>query len=482
MDILLAHGYFLYEDPHELKVMRPYPPLGILYISSYLKSKDFEVTVFDSTFQSLEKFEATLQKERPPVVGLYTNMMTKFNVLKMIKLCKQIGATVILGGPDPAYYAEEYLKHGADIIVRGEGELTLEELLPHLAKNGLNDLGKILGIVYQDDDGNIIENLPRPQIPDLSAHPWPDREAIDIEAYMRVWKDNHGQSSVSVIQARGCPYTCTWCSHSVFGNTHRRRTPEDAANEVAWIKERYNPDLIWYADDVFTINHRWFFQYADELKKHNIRLPFECISRADRLNEKVVKTLADMGCYRVWNGSESGSQKILDAMKRKVNVKDVQEKTRLLQQHGIETGMFIMLGYNGETITDLEDTVEHLKISNPDVFLTTVAYPIKGTPYYAEVEERILRNGTWSQNADRNLTVAGRYNKRFYSFATRWMVSEVALNRARKNGGVPIHKQAKMWVNTKIGRLGMTLTKSGRETQGQAISIAQPEPNVELVN
>lgn len=482
MDILLAHGYFLYDDPHELKVMRPYPPLGILYISSYLKSKDFTVNVFDSTFQSLAKFEAYIRAERPPVVGLYTNMMTKFNVLKMIALCKQINAYVILGGPDPAYYADDYLNAGADIIVRGEGELTLEELLPHLAQHGLNNLQDIAGILYHDDNGDLVENFPRPQIQDLSAHPWPDREAIDIEAYMRVWKDNHGQSSVSVIQARGCPYTCTWCSHSVFGNTHRRRTPEDAADEVAWIKERYNPDLIWYADDVFTINHRWFFQYADALKTRGVRLPFECISRADRLNEKVVKTLAEMGCYRLWNGSESGSQTILDAMQRKVNVQDVQAKTHLLQQHGIETGMFIMLGYDGETIQHLEETVEHLKISNPDVFLTTVAYPIKGTPYYAEVEERILREGAWQENADRDLTVAGRYSKRFYNYATRWMVNEVALNRARKNGGVPVHRQAKMWLNTKIGRIGMTLTQGGREDQGQPIHTpSSPQPNVELV-
>lgn len=469
MDILLAHGYFLYEDPHEMKVMRPYPPLGILYISSYLKSKGFEVGVFDSTFASMTKFEAYLKAERPSIVGIYTNMMTKRNVLKMASLCKQHGATVILGGPDPAYYAAEYLAHGADIVVRGEGELTLEELLPHLAQKGLNELGTIQGIAYLDADGNTVETFARPQIQDLSAHPWPDREAIDIEHYMRIWKDNHGQSSVSVIQARGCPYTCTWCSHSVFGNTHRRRTPEDAADEVLWIKERYNPDLIWYADDVFTINHRWFFQYAEELKKRDVRIPFECISRADRLNEKVVQTLAEMGCYRLWNGSESGSQAILDAMQRKVDAVDVQEKTHLLQKYGIETGMFIMLGYDGETMRDLEETVAHLKISNPDIFLTTVAYPIKGTHYYAEVESRVLRDGTWTDNADRDLTIAGRYSKRFYSFATRWMVNEVALNRARKNGGVPLHHQAKMWANIKIGRLGMALTQGQQETQGTLV-------------
>ncbi|MEL6525746.1 MAG: radical SAM protein [Chloroflexota bacterium] len=470
MDILLTHGYFLYDDPHELQVMRPYPPLGILYISSYLKSKGFAVDVFDTTFSIMDAFETYVRETLPPVVGIYTNMMTKRNVLKMITFLKSMDIIIVLGGPDPPYYAEQYLKHGADVVIQGEGELTLEALLPHLRQYGLTALDSIAGVKWLGDDGALVENAPRPMIADLSSHPMPDREAIDIEHYMHIWKMHHGKSSVSVINARGCPYTCTWCSHSVFGNTHRRRTPQDAADELLWIKERYDPDLIWYADDVLTINHRWWYAYADELDKRGVRIPFEGISRADRLDEKMVAKLAEMGCYRLWNGSESGSQKILDVMKRKVTKADVQAKTHLLQKYGIEAGMFIMLGYDTETIEDIEETVEHLKACNPDVFLTTVAYPIKGTPYYAKVEADILREGDWADAADRDLTVGGRYSKRFYSFATRWMVNEVALNRARLGSGVSATRMAKMWLNTKIGRVGMSLTQHEREATGQAIN------------
>src|SRR5690606_235784 len=104
MDILLAHGYFLYEDPHELKVMKPYPPLGILYLSSYLKAHGFDVGIFDSTFQRAADFEALVAREKPPVVGLYTNLMTKRNILKMLRVAKAHGAKVVLGGPEPPYY------------------------------------------------------------------------------------------------------------------------------------------------------------------------------------------------------------------------------------------------------------------------------------------------------------------------------------------------------------------------------------------
>ena len=474
MDILLAHGYFLYDDPHELKVMKPYPPLGILHISAYLKRQGFDVGIFDATFSEPDAFAALLRQERPPVVGLYTNMLTKFNVLCMITLSRHFGARVILGGPEPPYYAQEYLDAGADVIVRGEGELTLEELLPHLARHGLDGLDAIAGITFRGADGAPVETPARPFVSNLSELPWPDREAIDIPAYMRVWKGYHGRSSISAICARGCPYTCTWCSHSVFGESHRRRDPEDMADEMRWIKDRYNPDQVWYADDVFTINARWLARYHAALKARDVRLPFECISRADRLDADVIATLAEMGCYRLWIGSESGSQRVLDAMRRKTQVEDVQAKTHMLQAAGIETGMFIMLGYEGETIADLEATTEHLKAASPDLFLTTVAYPIKGTPYYAEVESRILTDKAWANRSDRDLTVAGRRSRRFYSYATRWMVNSVGLHQARQRGGAsPLHL-AHLAANAAVGRVGMALTGGARENQGQPVTLTLP--------
>jgi radical SAM superfamily enzyme YgiQ (UPF0313 family) len=235
------------------------------------------------------------------------------------------------------------------------------------------------------------------------------------------------------------------------------------AEEVAWIAERYRPDQLWYADDVFTIHPRWFLQYAAELKQRGLKIPFECISRADRLNEKVIDALADMACYRLWIGAESGSQRILDGMQRRANIEDVQAKTKLLQAKGISVGMFIMLGYDGEEVSDLEATVDHLKKSNPDIFLTTVAYPIKGTRYYQAVESQVVSHLDWAARTDRDLKVNGRYSRRFYDYATRWMVNEVNLHKLRQAGSKDISRMAKMFVNAQRGRLGMRLTQHERE-------------------
>ncbi len=462
MDILLSHGYFIAEDVHEQQIMKPYPPLGLLYISAYLKSRGYAVELFDSTFADLAAFADTVRRTRPGVVGLYVNLMTKQSALRMMAICQQAGSSVVLGGPEPVNDAERYLRAGARAVVRGEGEHTLEALIPALARGRAADLADIPGITYLDDGGQLVETPAREQIRPLSALPWPDREAIDIDRYLETWRSHHGYGSISLITARGCPYTCKWCSHSVFGHTHRRRDVDDVADEVVWLHERYRPDSLWYADDVFTINPRWFLAYHEALKRRGLRLPFECISRADRLNERVVDALADMGCQRLWIGSESGSQRILDAMSRQADAADVRAKTRLLQSRGIEVGMFIMLGYEGETVADIEETVDHLKAAGPDVFLTTVAYPIRGTAFYHEVAERITSDLPWEARTDRDLRIAGRHSAAFYAHATRWMVSAVGLHQARRAGAAP-WQLARLAINAGRGRLGMWRTRHQRE-------------------
>jgi radical SAM superfamily enzyme YgiQ (UPF0313 family) len=444
--------------------MKPYPPLGILYISSYLKSKGFAVSVFDSTFSSRHAFEEHLAQSHPPVVGIYANMMTRANVLAMVRVAKGQGATVIAGGPDPANYAEQYLEWGVDIVVLGEGELTLAELLPHLARFGPFNMAHIQGVVYRESDGQIVRTSGREQIAELDQLPFPDRAAIDMERYIETWRSHHGQGAVSLITARGCPYRCNWCSHAVYGYSHRRRSPENVADEVEEILQSYRPELLWYADDVFTINYRWFKAYAAELKRRGIRIPFETISRQDRLNDEITRTLAEMGAYRIWIGAESGSQRILDAMERHTDATQVGEVVHLLQRHGIQAGMFIMLGYEGEEMRDLEETVRLVKESNPDIFLTTVAYPIKGTPYYERVADRVVSLKPWHQGSDRDHSVRGRYSRRFYQFATRWMVGEVGFHRQQQSSSPNYLQMAKSFVNSRIGRLGMHMTRNEVET------------------
>ncbi len=465
MDLLLTHGYFLHEDPKERAIMKPYPPLGLLYISAYLKQKNFAVEIFDSTFSRKNDFAQLLAAKKPGIIGIYSNLMTKFNVLEMIRQAKQQNCIVIVGGPDPPYYAEEYLGFGADIVVIGEGEETLQELIPVLSQQKFEQLANVAGIVFKDERGQIQRTPSRPLLPDLDALPLPDRAAIDLSQYVETWRTHHGMGAVSLITSRGCPYSCTWCSHSVFGKTLRKRSPQLCVDEVEEILATYRPDMLWYADDVFNINHKWFFEYATELKKRNIRIPFECICRADRMNEEIVRTLKDMGCMRVWLGSESGSQRLLDQMKRGVKAEQVQAMTRLAKHHGIETGMFLMWGFEDENEDDVAATIAHVKKANPDLVLTTVSYPIKGTEYYQRMagQNLIAANGEWQTTNDRDYQIHGRHSQRYYDFVNRRMYNELALQRLRENGNGHWLQRLRARAQTQIGKLGMRLTARQQE-------------------
>ena len=460
MDVLLAHGYFLSRDAAEQQVMRPHPPLGLLYLSSHLKRKGIRVGVFDSTFRTIGDFAETLERERPPIVGIAVNLMTKRNALEMIALARRRGAKVVIGGPDPPHHAESYLGAGADIVVVGEGERTLEELVTGMASPPV-DLSAIDGIVYRTAGGAIVRTHPRALLANLDDQPYPDRDAIDLPHYLNAWRERHGVGTVSLITARGCPYTCTWCSRSVFGESHRRRSIVNVADEVEAIVERYRPERLWYADDVFAIHKTWTVEYARELERRRIRMPFECISRAERIDDDVAAALASLGCFRVWIGSESGSQRVLDAMRRKVSVDQVRETAARLRRHGIEVGMFIMLGYDGERMEDLQATVDHLKHTAPDVFLTTVSYPIKGTPYYDQVADRLASPRGWADGTDRDLIIRGRPVRTYYDFARRWMTAEVARDQHWRRGSYAL--AARSASSALVGRLGMAVTAHWKE-------------------
>src|SRR5215469_3196563 len=156
MEILLTHGYFLYEDPKELQIMKPYPPLGILYICAHLRSRGIGVEVFDSTFASRQQLFDILQQRPPAVLGVYANLMTRPKVIEILEAAKQTGWQTVVGGPEPGAYIEEYLNAGADVVVVGEGELTLEELLPALRSHSRDALYRVDGIAFRTEQGNVV--------------------------------------------------------------------------------------------------------------------------------------------------------------------------------------------------------------------------------------------------------------------------------------------------------------------------------------
>lgn len=435
MDIVLTHGYYIAEDAIEQKIMRPYPPLGLLYLSAYLKQNEIKTTVFDATFSSYAIQQETLIKLQPKVIAIYANLMTKVNNIRLMNWIKRqpelADSKVVMGGPDVTYNTEDYLKNGADFIVIGEGEQTLTELTNSIVNN--THFHEIQGIAYLEN-GTLIKTEPREKIKDMNLLPMPDRQAIDLHLYLDAWKKFHGTNTLNISTQRGCPYTCKWCSTAVYGQSYRRRSAKLVADEIALLKEAYNPDSLWFVDDVFTVNHRWLRELHAEFKSRKIVIPFEIITRAERLNEEVLGMLKEMGCSKIWIGAESGSQRIINEMDRRVNIDMVRDMIIKTKEFGIQTGTFIMVGYPTETMEDINLTVNYLKKADPDSFTITVAYPIKGTGLYSQIEKEITTANEWKSSTDRDIDFKRTYSRKFYTYAVNHVVNEVNASKALKKG------------------------------------------------
>ena len=457
MALLLTHGYFLHEDAKEQAIMKPYPPLGILYISAWLDQHGVENAVFDTTFSTFEKLKETILRDRPAIVALYTNLMTKLNVIRTmrwIRVQPELEKTlIVLGGPDVTHNTREYLQAGAHLIVIGEGEQTMLEI----AQAGFYPAKwpDIPGLAYLLPDETVFKTTARTKLRSLEELPLPNRQKIDLQLYLDAWKKAHGHSAVSISTQRGCPYTCKWCSTAVYGQSYRRRSPGAVVDEIAWLQQHYQFDLIWFVDDVFTVSHKWLEQFRDELKSRNVQVQFECITRADRMTDEVIDVLKEAGCFRVWIGAESGSQAVIDAMDRRVDVHQVRAMLKSAKKAGIQTGTFIMLGYPGETEADIRETIHHLQDADPDLFTITVAYPIKGTSLYEEVESNIQTDLEWENRTDRDLDFGRTYRRRYYDFAVRWTVNAVHWHKSRHQHGLLAKRTLKFLVKSWGARAGM---------------------------
>ncbi len=475
-DILLAHAYFLKHDFIERRVMKPYPPLGILYLSAYLKRAGFSVEVFDATFRDPEDFRETVRRTRPAIVGIYANIITRENVFRLAKMAKDSGVKfVVCGGPDAPEWAELYFRNGVDIIGVNEGERTLEALIPWLHARGMSDLEAFPGIIF-NRYGKAVRTAPRPAIVDLDSLPWPDRDVIVMEDYFRAWKTKHGESSVSLITARGCPFHCAWCSSEVFGHTHRQRSPSNVVDEMVMLKRKYNTDILWISDDVLTINRKWSLQFFEEVQRRGAQHPYECLSRVDLVDREILTGMKESGCFRIWYGAESGSQNVLDSMKKGTTLEQIRKAARTTQEVGMQAGFFILLGYPEETTSDIRKTIDLLKDVKPDVFGTSVAFPMKGTEFYERVQDRIIPDENWSSRNQNKLLFKSKYPRLYYWFAVRWLVKEVNVAKMWSSRKRPYQRIAREALKVAVARSGVAVmdlisvhrTQPKRLTHGHA--------------
>jgi anaerobic magnesium-protoporphyrin IX monomethyl ester cyclase len=426
VDVLLTHSYHLYYDRKQARKMQPYPPLGTLYAAGLLRQHGISVALFDTMLEDPEGgFPEALARHRPKVVAIYEdnfNFLSKMCLTRMrqvafgiIDAAKTFGAKVVVNGSDASDHSPDYLERGADYILLGEAEWTLLEVAESLLREEICDAGGIRGLTYRGaSGGSPARTPPRPMMRDLDQLPLPARDLIDGDRYRRAWKQTHGFFSLNLVSSRGCPYRCNWCAKPIYGDSFHARSPESVALEMRELRDQYGAGHLWFADDLFGISGRWVKELAESVEVYGAAVPFKMQSRADLMDRQAAEALARAGCVEVWMGVESGSQKILDAMQKGLQVREIGEARDNLRDQGIRACYFLQFGYPGESWRDIEKTIQLVRQTRPDDLGISVSYPLPGTRFHERVRQQLGEKTNWFDSEDLSMMFKGAYTSEFY--------------------------------------------------------------------
>ena len=416
--VLLAHSNHVYSDPKQVAKMQPYPPLQTILAAARLAQHGIETALFDpALIPPRESFLAALDRHKPRLLMVCEddfNFLSKMCLAHnrglafwMARTAKDFGIKTIVHGSDASDHVTAYLDAGFDCVAIGEPEATLLE-----AAQG-RPVGSVAGLAYRCRDG-LHYNAPRRLSSDLDALPMPAWHLVDMDRYRDAWIGGHGYFSLNLASSRGCPYRCNWCAKPIYGNTYHAHSPRRVAAEMLELKGRFNPDHIWFADDIFALSPRWTNEFAAAVERTEASIPFKMQSRCDLMTRDTVVALRRAGCEEVWMGAESGSQRILDAMDKEIRVEEIYAARANLRANGIRSCFFLQFGYPGETWADIEATIRMVRETKPDDVGVSVSYPLPGTKFHQIVAGQIGAKENWSDSSDLAMIFQGEFSTAFY--------------------------------------------------------------------
>jgi radical SAM superfamily enzyme YgiQ (UPF0313 family) len=369
-------------------------PLNLAYLAGYLRQQRpaLELSVLDCEGRSLtyDQIENEIRTIGPDIVGITAPTPAYAQVVEVVARIKEIDShiQVILGGPHPTALPQETLSEtNIDIAVLGEGERSFYEIVDAIDQK--RSLADIKGIAFKDSTGNIIHNPQRPLIDKLDDLPFPARDLFPLELYYppptkRVSDKKPG----NMITSRGCPYACTYCMASAMWKRKvRLRSAPNVVDEIEHCVKDFGIGEFNFHDELFTLNKKRTIEICREIRRRKLDICWVCMVRVDYVSDEVLEEMKLAGCRKIMFGFESGSQMILDKMKKKVALERAEEAVKAVKRAGIRTAGNYMFGNIGETEKTIYQSIELAKKLNTDTCAFFIASPYPGTEFY-EIAKR----------------------------------------------------------------------------------------------
>ena len=390
--VLLIYPFF---KPYRDRSVFRFPPLGVSYIAASLQKAGCDVHLLDCTFLQRSEALGNALAKGAEVVGIYCMVTMVEDAVWFARHLRAHCKLLVAGGPLPTCDPEPFLEH-FDVVVRGEGEQTMKELL-RAHEQGAN-LSTVSGIVYRTGANSQVEGeerfaftAQRPFAKALDGIPFPARELLPNECYIQYGKKKYGYSITTVMSTRGCPFHCEFCSNVVYGGSYRERSPQNVLDEIEEALG-LGYDRISFADDVFTLNSGRVIRICKEIRRRGLRFQWECLGRVDALDYPTALEMKKAGCTRIYFGIESGNDRILKLMNKKITTEQARNAVEAAHRAGLQVGAFFILFYPGDTDDTVLDTLRFATSLPLDYLGLTMPYPLPGTALFERVKDRITRD------------------------------------------------------------------------------------------
>ena len=361
----------------------PQPPMGLAQLAAVLEQKGYPASIIDANALRLTPEDVVSGVLDADFVGLTAMTPTIGMALEIASKIKETNPElpIILGGAHATLLPEETLTTAPeiDIIVRGEGEETIIELLQALVKK--QPLEKIAGISYRKD-GTVVSNKLRPGYIEMDSLPYLAYHLLPWQKYKPHPPHGRVLPFAAVITSRGCPYKCSYCSKPVFGKKFRAQSPERVVAEITHLKKTFGIKEVAFYDDVFTLDKKRAQAIADNIIKQRLEIHWTCESRVNLVDKELLLHMKQSGCYSIAYGIESGSPEILKALDKDIVMEQVEETIRITREAGLQTIGYFMIGSPGESPETIRQTIQFAKTLKLDFAQFSVTTPFPGTSLY----------------------------------------------------------------------------------------------------